>query len=210
MKQKTSMCACIVAVALFSLAAYAQLIIDATGPHKSPWEGAHAGSGGGTGRKAPLQISLVLKSRVPRSDGRIVVEFTLSNSGTAVIELPVSPEGEQVDGADTFRSLSLSVWKQGEMPEPQRRVPGSAILYGSERSGTLVKLAPGETIRILGEVALPPDPGPNEKGPTLVAMASIDDMRVTTVDGKPFLESKEVGYAVSPSYTLQALYNSAN
>lgn len=207
MKQNLGLFACLLGFALFSLPAAAQLIIDGTGPHKSPWERAQAGSGGGTGRKAPLQVAVAVTSRVPRSNGRIVVEFSLTNSGNKDLDLPVSPDGEQVETTHSFRCLSLSFWREGGIPATERRIPGGVTLYGSDHSGTLVKLAPGDTIRVLGEVALPPDPGPDEKGPTLTAMASIDDMTVTAVDGKPFVNSTGVGYAVSPQYTLQALYN---
>lgn len=212
MTPKPSSVASIIIVVLFSVGAPAQLIIDATGPHKSSRKTTH-GSGGGIGRKVPLQVAVVTQSSVPRDSGRMVVEFILTNSGEQGLDIPVSPDPDRVDPSSStatysFRSLSLSMREEGAMQEAERAVPGGAILYGNDKSATLVTLGPGDTIKVLVEVALPTDSGADQKGPTLRAWAAVDDVTITTVNGETSWDSREVGYATSPSYTLQALFKS--
>lgn len=211
MKRKSSSLAYVLAVALIATPAAAQLVIDATGPHKDALRKNLRGTGGGVGRKLPLQVAVVIQSRVPREDGSLVLEFIVTNSGNEGLRIPISPDPTQVEPSPpaasySFRSLGFSLRIDGATSESERQVGRAVFLYGNDQSGTTITLAPGETIRVLAEVALPADPGPNEKGPTLTAWASIDEVTITAANRESTYDSREVGYATSPRYTLQSLY----
>jgi hypothetical protein len=195
-----------------SLYAQNQLTIDATGLHKTP-NHTSSGSATGVGRRLPLQITIAIQNTVPREHGRTIVEFILTNSGKDSLDIPVALEAEQVESSNSsstykFRCLRLHITKEGEIPANERTLPGGAVLYGSDKSGTLVTLAPGDIIRVLADVALPRHEASGDNGPTLIAWVAIDEVTVTKTNGKASSDSQEVGYATSPSYTLEALFKS--
>jgi hypothetical protein len=95
------------------------------------------------------------------------VEFKVLNSGTASIELPVSPHLSDLQPTDEtvdfdYFSLGLVVRAVGESQGPAVNSGGSVELYGSpDHPETMMRLLPGEWIRVSANVKLlesPPEP----------------------------------------------------
>ena len=198
-------------VILFGLSAPAQLTVDATGPHKSADFGTTGGSGGGVGRKLPLHVGIkVVGAPFNASDGKTVVEFTLTNFGRKDITIPVSPDPEDLETADSFRELALFITsdKRFEVRLQTGTHPGECFikLYGSHTlSWTLATLAPGASVRVRAEVALPHISGIAATNTLFVAHAVMNENNIKNVDGKRVMVSREVGASMSREYTPQAL-----
>jgi hypothetical protein len=83
---------------------------------------------------------------------------------------------------------------------------GGADLYGSAAlPGTLMNLAPGDSIRVLTRVALPEVGGAGPRTETFDASASLVYETIRTVNGQIFSDSQEVGFAKSREYTIESL-----
>lgn len=202
-------------VAFFSCSALGQLTVDATGPHKAPDFGISGGSGGGVGRNLTLQVTVKIDG-IPYSagDGRTVVDFTLTNSGKENIFVPVSPDPEDVGSATSFRELSLSITaetkyklagKDRKLLQAETESHNQFInLYGVQ--GTLFALAPGQSMHVLGEVALPHVSEANQQSGVFVAHVMLDDNYIKTVSNKRLMDSREVGIATSREYKAQDLF----
>jgi hypothetical protein len=86
-------------------------------------------------------------------------------------------------------------------------LPGQAHLYGNEAvPGTLLKLAPSDSIRVLARIALPSPSGAELSGFVLVGHAMLDNETIRTVNGHSLSDLQEIGSASSPEYTLQSLF----
>ncbi len=88
------------------------------------------------------------------------VEFKILNTGTAPIELPISPHLSDLQPNDEsavfgYFSLALVVQGEGETQRPDVVCMGFVELYGSpERPETMMVLRPGEWIRVSAHVKL--------------------------------------------------------
>jgi hypothetical protein len=204
---KTATCVLwVTLVLLLTIAASAQLTVDATGPARRAKREATTGTGGGVGRKLPLRVSIAVPNPSPEADGRTVVEFTLTNLGKEPLTIPVCPHPGDLEPADpqvnyTLTDLALLVnfTEKGKM-----RIPlGGASLYGSpEFPETLASLRPGESIRVLTKVLLPTDP---REGSSFVGYAGLVTRSIYTNGSRISSIMQEIGYAVSPPYTANAL-----
>jgi hypothetical protein len=89
------------------------------------------------------------------------------------------------------------------------RLAGGADLYGSRVfTETLVQLSPGDSIRVLARLALPSSLTAGATTAALMAHAALGEEALRIVDGQPFLDTKDLGSASSPEYSLQTLYKS--
>src|SRR5438552_13564749 len=95
------------------------------------------------------------------------VEFKILNTGTAPIELPVSPHLSDLQPSDesvafNYSSLALVVRGEAEPQGPPVDSIGFVELFGSpDHSESMMVLRPGEWIRVSGNVKLlkcPPPP----------------------------------------------------
>jgi hypothetical protein len=95
------------------------------------------------------------------------VEFKILNTGTASIELPVSPHLSDLQPNDesvtfSYFSLALVVRGEGETQRPHVACMGFVELYGSpDHPESMLTLQPGEWIRVSTNVKLltsPPEP----------------------------------------------------
>jgi hypothetical protein len=95
------------------------------------------------------------------------VEFKILNTGTAPIELPVSPHLSDLQPNDesvafSYFSLALVVRGEGETQRPAVACMGFVELYGSpDHPESMLTLQPGEWIRVSANVKLltsPPEP----------------------------------------------------
>jgi hypothetical protein len=142
----------------------------------------------------------------PDADGKTLVEFVLTNSGKSDVTLPISPHPGDLEPSDpraayTLMTLGLRI---SLSKKPAIIFSGGAELYGSsDVPGTLVRLAPGESIRVLTRVALAERVSP--KGEEFDASASLDYETLKTVDRQLVSDSKEIGFARSQEYTLDSL-----
>lgn len=88
------------------------------------------------------------------------VEFKILNTGTAPIELPVSPHLSDLQPSDesvafNYFSLALAVRGEGEPGGPHVDSVGFVELFGSpEHAESLTVLRPGEWIRVSANVKL--------------------------------------------------------
>jgi len=194
-------------VVVLAVTAFGQLTVDATGPIRQRKREATRGHGGGVARKLPLKIAISTTGSPPDQNGRTPVEFVLTNSGTSDLTLPVSPHPGDLEPSNpkatyTVMSLGLRI----SLSEKPGTFPGGADLYGSAAlAGTLVSLAPGDSIRVLTRVALPEVCGEASNTETFDASASLVNQTIKTVNGQVLSDSQEVGFARSAEYTLQSL-----
>jgi hypothetical protein len=128
-----------------------------------------AGSGGGSGtdgapdHRDPHALGIYLQRVTPTDitpPEPFQVEFKILNTGTASIELPVSPHLSDLQPSDeslTFHyfSLALSVRAEPEPQGPGLNLLGFVELYGSpDYPETMMVLRPGEWIRVNASVKL--------------------------------------------------------
>jgi hypothetical protein len=131
--------------------------------------GCLGGSGGGSvgdgapDRRDPHALGIYLLRVTPTditAPEPFQVGFKILNTGTASIELPVSPHLSDLQPGDeslTFHYFSLALAVRGE-PEPQGAalsLIGFVELYGSsDHPETMMVLRPGEWIRVNASVKL--------------------------------------------------------
>jgi hypothetical protein len=198
------LCTLLVSLALTALA---QLTVDATGPIRQRKRDAARGHVGCCGRKLPLQVAMETTGSPPDENGQTLVEFVLTNSGKKALVLPVSPHPGDLEPSDpnaTYSGMSLGL-RIGLSKKPAGIFGGGADLFGSkEFPGTLVSLAPGDSIRVLARVALP-QVG-NTEPEAFKASALLGTETIKRVNGELVSESQNVGFADSPEYTLESLF----
>ena len=208
MKQKTtSLFGLIAAIALSAVYALGQLTVDATGPLRDRLRRPTAGHGGSIGRELPLKLAVEVLGGSPDPAISTEVQFILTNSGKNPLTIPVSPNPGDLEPADpkvrySVRVLSLYITTDRKR---EKKVPGGVELYGNRGwPGTLMSLAPGESVRVLARVALPPIPIPDQdSGMVFVGHAILDNQAVHTVDGQTFEDTQEIGSATSTEFTPQ-------
>jgi hypothetical protein len=182
------------------------LTVDATGPIRERKREATQGHGGSVGRKLPLQVAIESAVSAPDKDGKTLVEFVLTNSGKNDLTLPISPHPGDLEPSDpkTPQRLVTLGLRISLSKKPGVIFPGGADFYGSGAfPGTLVSIAPGESIRVLTRVALPEFGGPNSG--TLVASASLGNESMKTMKGAILSDLQNVGFASSREFTLESL-----
>jgi hypothetical protein len=197
------------AASIFSLSAASsgQLTVDATGPIRHRIREASRGGGGSVGRKIPLRVALAVVGGWD-DKGKIEVEFTLTNDGGSALTIPISPNPGDLEPADPKASYSvkrLTLFVTSDKRQANI-LPGQTHLYGEAAfPGTLAKLSPGESLRVLTLVGLPRPEGKERSGMVLVGQISLAEETVRTVGGETISEADEVGAAASPEYTLRSL-----
>lgn len=188
-----------------------QRVIDATRPPPQGRFGPQSGHFSGTGYRLPVRVDVAVRRDPADRQGRVIVEFTLTNSGTQDQTLPVSPNPRAFEPGNpaiaysvTHLALYITSDRAGETI-----VAGGANLYGSQaKQQSLVKLAPGESIHVLAKEALR-FPPPAARGPTLfTGHAMLNVETITQVAGKLTMDSREIGSAASPGYTPESLFRS--
>ena len=206
MNQMTKSLAVSLAVASLTASMWAQLTVDATVPIRARHRLSSGSRGGGVGLRVPLRVAIETNGSPPNDNGKMLVTFILTNTGTASLEIPISPhpgDFEPSNAAEGYRVRTLY------MAITTGKVPGTVIaatvLYGSRKfPGTLVALAPGGSIRVLTRIPiLPPETDPKDSIVTASAILGTDVVKVT--DGRSFVEMEEIGSASSPEYTTQFL-----
>jgi hypothetical protein len=210
MKQKSTFLFGLTAsVVLSVVAALSQSTVDATGPIRDRLRKPTAGHASSTGRKLPLQIAIEVHGVSPEVSIPTDVEFVLTNSGKDHLTVPVSPNPGDLEPADpkvgysvTVLSLYITSERKGE-----KKLPGGADLYGSRAwPATLVSLAPGESIRVLARVTLPPIRITDQANAiAFFAHGVLDNQTINTVDDRTVEDTQEIGSATSPEYTAQSL-----
>jgi hypothetical protein len=184
-----------------------QLTVDATGPTRQRRREAIRGSGGSVGRKLPVQVAIETNVSAPDANGRMLVEFVLTNSGGADLTLPVSPNPGDFEPADPKAAYSVIRLGLGISlsKKPGVIFPGGAELYGNKDvPGSLASLAPGDSIRILTRVALP-EPGIDHNVEAFEAIASLYNETMKKVNGELVSDSQSLGFARSKEYTFDSL-----
>lgn len=190
-------------VAVLAGTALSQLTIDATGPIRPRMREATTVSGGGVARKLPLLLTVQSEISAPDANGKRLVKFILTNSGTKPLSLPTSPHPGDFEPADTSPSYSVMTLglRVSRSDKPGVIFSGGADLYGgTSLPSTLVDLPPGGSIHVLARVSLP-DSGSD----AFVATASLDKETLKTVGKELIMTSEEIGYARSRDYTIESI-----
>jgi hypothetical protein len=195
-------------VILLVIAALGQLTVDATGPIRERRREPASGRGGSIGRKLPLQVAIETTGAPPDENGKTVVEFVLRNPGKNDLTLPISPHPgdlEPVDPKASYTGRVLGLFVTSDKRQANI-LSGHAHLYGSDAvPGTLITLAPGESIKVLARVALPRS-SPSEPGALVfVGHAMLDNETIKTVNWQAIFNRQEIGSASSPEYTPEHL-----
>lgn len=194
---------------LATVFASAQLTIDASGPIRERRRLPTGGSGGGTGRKLPINVAMEVRKDKQNTEGEALATFVITNSGKDKLTVPISPnpgdmEPEGREASYTLSRLTLYVTSDRAQ---SRLLSPLTNLYGSQTfSGTLTTLAPGESLRVLGRVKLPVESSKAEtSAPVFVAHIILSTETVKTISGRTVSDSQEIGSASSSEYTAQSL-----
>ncbi len=191
---------------LFSLALWAQTVVDATVPIHKRLRNPTAGQSGSIGRKLPMQVVLEFPPERPNSDGDVKVAFVLTNAGEKDLTIPISPHPGDFEPADknvpyTVQHLHLYLTSTKVQDSA---LNGGADLYGNEtRPRTLLTLSPGKSVRVLAWVKATKELAPEPGAASVVAHAVLDLEALKTVRDQTILNSDEIGSSTSSSYTLQ-------
>lgn len=187
-----------------SVAACAQLTVDATVPiRRLRWD-THGGTGGSIGARLPVLVTVERTGATERQSGPTRVEFTLTNTGKADLQIPISPQPADLEPKDphtvyTVTSLSLYIGNASGPPV----LKGGAILYGKpDAPGTMVGLLPGQSMRVLAIVWFPDT---RETSATFRAIVSKECTTFRMGEGRTVSDSHEIGSAFSNDFTLSSL-----
>lgn len=197
---------------LLALLAYArdkQITIDATTVSTKIRKITSGHGGGGSFVKAlPLQITLRLRGPSQTKVGYTEVEFTLTNSGSTELTVPASPNSkatEALNGDYTDEICGLQVKAKND--KEVQILAGGADLYGTPRvPDTLIRLSPGESIRVLANVKLPLSSTANKTTPTFSASIILQTETIKTEGNSVSSDMQEIGFATSKEYRLEEMY----
>ncbi len=201
--------ACSLFVALLPLAAFGQLAVDATVPIRERLRSATTGTSGSIGRKLAIQVAIETTRTSPNDSGMTELDFILTNTGKTVLTLPISPHPRDLEPTDPKTDYTVEVLRLYVTSDKRQGLALSKTtdLYGSRMSPeTLVKLAPGESIRVLTILVLPRDPHTSEAGETFVAHAVLDSETIRNINGQTVSNTQELGSASSIEYASRSLY----
>jgi hypothetical protein len=186
-----------------------RMAVDAAGPIRERARIASIVRGGGVGRLLSLKVAIETNVISPDTNGKTLVEFILTNSGRSNLTLPISPHPGDLEPSDpkaTYTVMTLGL-RIGLSRKPGAVFPGGAELFGNaDHPGTIVTLAPDESIRVLARVALP---GEGSAEP-FDAGASVNNEIIKDVNGELVSDSQEIGFARSKQYTVRQLLRSPN
>ncbi len=209
-----------IAVVFSATAALAQLTVDATGPVRERHRNPTSGRGGSASRRLPLEVAIRVHDRSNDIKEKIDVEFILTNVGETSLTLPISPNPgdlEPKDPSATYTVLYLNVFLTSDQgPKGGRQstvLSGGAGLYGQPVfPQTLATLAPGESLKVMTQVAVPPAPTAMgaRRAVVLVGHAWLYEQTLTPVDNQLTLENKEVGSASSVDYAPSSIFKSTD
>lgn len=194
---------------LLSLPASGQLEVDATGPIPGRVRTPTAGRSGSLGRKLALQVVMETTGSPPNDSQMTTVRFTLTNTSKTVLTLPISPHPRDLEPSDPSTSYSIEVLSlyvtSGKKQDSMLR--GRADLYGRHTSPeSFVKLAPGESLRVLTQIEFPHPKDPSEATEEIfVGHAVLDDETVKSLGDQTVEDSQELGAASSVEYTTRSL-----
>ena len=188
-------------VALLTMSAFGQLVVDATVPIRGRLRNPTAGTSGSIGRKLAMQIAIETTRTSPNDSWRAEVDFILKNTGKVVLTLPLSPHPGDLEPANARYSVEVLSLYVTSGKRQDSLLSGRTSLYGSRVSPeTLVKLAPGESIRVLTRIGVPQDSA-GTADQVFVGHASLEHQTVKTTNGQTIDNTREVGSASSSDRT---------
>lgn len=193
--------------AFLSQLALGQLVVDATVPIRNRLRNPTSGRAGSIGRKLPLQITINVNNPV-NDTGMTTVDFMLTNTSKEAITLPISLHPRDFEPVDptlsyTVRVLSLVVTSGSKQ---QLALSGKTDLYGSQAyPESWIKLAPGESLRVLTRATLRRDviPGHDQTG-TVAGHISLVDQTISNSNSETSEDSEELGSADSADFTIHS------
>ena len=187
--------------------ASAQLTIDATGPVHGMTRKPQAGRGGSTGRRLPLRVTIAPLWPSASGERKFVIQFTVTNESEGDLVLPTSPnpgDFEPKDPTATYTVSRLSLYLTPSRNDASSPMLPGAELYGNKvMAGTLLTLAPKQSMRVLATVDTS---SIQKKDGTLIARISLVTETVKSIDGKPFSDTDEIGSASSQEYPVESLF----
>jgi hypothetical protein len=192
-------------VLFLDAASGAQLTIDARGPAQERTAQVSATRGSSTGRKAPLRVAIAVVGDRDK-DGRVEVDFTLTNTGKDPLQIPISLQPAGFEGGEPkagYSSTRLSLWIFPRK-RPAGILAGGTTLYGaSGDTASMATLSAGESIRVLTRVALPQTK--ETANEVLIAGAGLGKEIVKEEGGHLVSDLEDIGSAYSEEYILRNL-----
>ena len=203
----------VLGVVIFSsVTARVQLTVDATGPIREKLRSATTGRAGSIGRKLNMGVDVHVRG-TPNGKGEVEIEFVLINSGKTDLTVPTSPNPADLETPDpnaTYSIRQLRLFLTSDKKQ-QSIMPGGAELYGNRtHQGSLVVLAPGESMLVRAMVTLPTTDLPQANEKVFVAHVVLNDQTIRKVNDEDFEDTQEVGSVASPAYTASTLLRSTN
>jgi hypothetical protein len=196
---------CLLAILFLSASLQAQPTVDARAPVRERAAQASTTRGSSIGRKMLLRVSITaVGSR--DDEGKVEIDFTLTNIGKEPLQLPVSPEPARSGGSESKLGYTATRLSLGILPRkrPAGILAGGAVLYGTSRdSASMVTLFEGDSIRVLTRVALPQNAGTADEG--LVASANLGKETITEENGQLVSDLEDIGSAYSQEYFMRDL-----
>jgi hypothetical protein len=123
----------------------------------------------------------------PDENGKTLVEFILTDVDKEALMLPTSLHPGDLEPPDPKSEYSVMQLDLGisQSKKPVVIFPGGADLYGSTSvPGTLIRLAPGESIHVLTKIALPTSNDKRGEEQRFVATGSLNTETVKNLNGR--------------------------
>jgi hypothetical protein len=193
-------------IILFSVSALSQMTVDATHPSHERTRQPTTGSGGGVGRKLPLQVIVEFRWPSPDGNGKAILEFALTNVGRTELTIPVSPNSGDFEPADdrgSYAVKSLALFINSDPGQKMRVLSGvMAVMPLQVPCFRLLQVN-----RFISSPILPTNMRSDEKNTMLFeGYAGLSEETIKTVNGKTSLDSREIGYSNSQEYNAHTLF----
>jgi len=209
MKLKLRLFVFTLSIAFSSILAAGQLTVDTTGPIRQRLREPDIGRGGGSGRRVPIQVAIGSTGAPTDENGKTVFEFMLTNSGKADLEIPICPHPRDLEPVDAKAIYSVKVLGLYVTSNKGQTniLPGQAHLYGNDATpGTLMRLTPGQSVRVIVRVAIPPRTLGSQPGEgVLVGHVRMGEETIQNVNNQIRGDTREIGSASSSEYPLDAV-----
>ena len=179
-------------------------IRQTTGPNPAPTASA---------KESPLKLEMIVADRPLHMGATVPVWFTITNTGTEPLTIPISPNSADVEPADSHSGYSFQELFIRTREDEDSRYGGPTLgiliaLYGDPSStGTTRTLYSGDALVVLADLQIKPAGAPplGVSYHSLNASASLEKVTVRSGKGVLTESSVEVAHTESPLFDYQIL-----
>jgi len=179
-----------------------QRIRQTTNPNPAPTASA---------QKSPLKLEMVVADRPLHVGATVPVWFTITNTGTEPLTIPISPNPADVEPADphsgyTFGELLIRAQEAEDSRHAGPTLGMPTTLYGDPSSaGTTLMLYSGESLVVGADLQIKPAEASPPLNISLNASASLQKVTLSPAKGALTESSVEVSHTESPIFVYQIL-----